>query len=314
MSNISQALRMRAGNTGAFSAESDVSSLLQYGREDRVTALRPTPPAPKDRPADDRERPPAPARAIEHPVRPPAAHDAPAPPGAPHKVASHVDAQARLVTGTSSTVSIEQYRKLAATLHDAQMESQLKTVMITSALPGEGKTLTAVNLALTLSESYARRVLVIDADLRGPSMHDAFAVSNTRGLGEALHDGGELTFVPVSERLVVLPAGTPGPAPLAGLTSARMAEIVKECSARFDWVLIDTPPIGVLTDAQVLARLVGAVLLVVGAGTTPADAVERAVAELGGSEAIFGLVLNRVEQRRIPSAHYYGHYKAARAR
>ena len=75
-------------------------------------------------------------------------------------------------------------------------------------------------------------------------------------------------------------------------------------------MLIDTPPIGVLPDAQVLVRLAGAVLFVVGAGTTPAATVERAIAELGGPDAIFGVLLNRVDERRIPSASYYGHYQA----
>ena len=86
-------------------------------------------------------------------------------------------------------MSLEQYRKLAAVLHEAQVQSQTKTVMITSALPHEGKTLTVVNLALTLTESYARRVLVIDADLRAPSLHTVFDISNQRGLSEALQDG-----------------------------------------------------------------------------------------------------------------------------
>src|SRR5688572_18400113 len=81
------------------------------------------------------------------------------------------DIEARLATGGLSAVPLEQYRRLAAALHEAQAESGLKTVMLTSASPREGKTLTAVNLALTLSESYARRVLLIDADLRGPSVH-----------------------------------------------------------------------------------------------------------------------------------------------
>ena len=91
-----------------------------------------------------------------------------------------------------------------------------------------------------------------------------------------------------------------------------MGEVLEECAARFDWVLIDTPPVGVLPDAQVLARLVGAVLFVIGAGSTPAATVERAVAELGGPDAIFGVVLNRVEERRIPDAGYYGRYRTAR--
>ena len=93
-----------------------------------------------------------------------------------------------------------------------------------------------------------------------------------------------------------------------------MAEVLEECAARFDWVLIDTPPVGVLPDAQVLARLVGEVILVIGAGSTPAAAVERAIAELGGPDAISGTVLNRVEERRIPDAGYYGQYRTSRQR
>src|SRR6266542_4256313 len=99
------------------------------------------------------------------------------------------DIQARLVTAGLNTVSLEQYRRLAASLHEEQVQSQLKTVMITSSLPREGKTLTLVNLALTLSESYARRVLVIDADLRWPGVHTVLDIPNDCGLSEALRDG-----------------------------------------------------------------------------------------------------------------------------
>jgi len=210
-------------------------------------------------------------------------------------------------------VSLEQYRRLAASLHEEQVQSQLKTVMITSSLPREGKTLTLVNLALTLSESYARRVLVIDADLRWPSLHTVLDIPNDRGLSEALRDGHqELPFIEVSGGLSALTAGMPGPTPLAGLTSNRMREVIDECAARFDWVLIDTSPVGVLPDAQVLARLIGAVIFVIAAGSTPAAAVERAIAELGGPDSIIGTVLNRVEQRWIPEADYYGQYGTSR--
>ena len=88
---------------------------------------------------------------------------------------------------------------------------------------------------------------------------------------------------------------------------------VNRCAARFDWVLIDTSPVGVLPDAQVLARLIGAVVFVIGAGSTPAAAVERAIAELGGPDAVIGTVMNRVEHRRIPEADYYGQYKTVPA-
>jgi protein-tyrosine kinase len=219
------------------------------------------------------------------------------------------DLAARLVTSTSSSVSLEQYRRLAAVLHEEQVERQLRTVMITSALPNDGKTLTAVNLALTLSESYARRVLVIDADLRWPSLHTVLGIPNESGLSEALsQERRDLPVLTLSAGLNVMTAGRPGPKPLAGLTSRRMAEVLQECAGRYDWVLMDTSPVGVLPDAQVLARLAGAVILVIGAGSTPAAAVERAVAELGGPDAILGTVLNRVEERRIPDSHYYGQY------
>jgi capsular exopolysaccharide synthesis family protein len=218
------------------------------------------------------------------------------------------DLRARLVTGEADAVSVEQYRRLAAALHEAQVERGLKTVMVTSALQAEGKTLTTANLGLTLSESYARRVLVIDADLRWPSLHAVFGIPNLRGLSEALIDDREgPEFVEVSSRLTVLTAGRPGPTPLASLTSARMGALLQDCAARFDWVLVDTSPVGLIPDGQVLARLIGAVILVINAGSTPSAAVERAVADLG-PECILGTVLNRVEEHRIPEAGYYSRY------
>jgi capsular exopolysaccharide synthesis family protein len=229
----------------------------------------------------------------------------------PHRPVPAPADEARLVTGHVSPVALEQYRRLAAALHDAQAEGGTKTIMLTSAVPHEGKTLTSVNLALTLSESYARRVLLIDADLRWPSVHTVLGLENTRGLTEVLVDESfDLPFVNVSERLTLLTAGSPGRTPLAGLSSPRMGALLEECSRRYDWVLLDTPPIGLLPDAQVLARLVGAVILVVGAGATPATTVERAVAEIG-QERIIGVVMNRVEGHQISEADYYGRYESA---
>jgi len=221
------------------------------------------------------------------------------------------DVQARLVSDGAGTVPLEQYRRLAATLHDVQQQQGLKTLMLTSALPGEGKTLTTVNLALTLSGSYDRRVLVIDADLRWPSVHRMLGVANDAGLSEALQsDRVELPVKQVLPRLSVLTAGRPDVTPLAGLTSARMASLVEQCASQFDWVLLDTPPVGLLPDAQLLARLTRAVVFVIGSGTTPASAVTRAVAELG-NDCIIGTVLNRLNERQIPQAGYYSRYYQA---
>ena len=295
MSHIDKALRVWEGTAVADDAEGDSKPqsayrLAQYPRERGAIDARPDVTA-----TTDAEVAPLPAFA----PRPQLA-----------RLPRNGDLHARLVSGDADPVSQEQYRRLAAALHDAQVARGLKTVMVTSALPGEGKTLTVVNLAMTLCESYARRVLVIDADLRWPSLHAMLGVPNVAGLSEALAaERCDLPVTEVSPRLSVMTAGQPGPAPLACLTSGRMGALLEECGSRFDWVLLDTSPVGLLPDGQVVSRLIGAVILVIHAGVTPAAAVERAVADLG-PDCILGTVLNRVEKHRIPDADYYAHYRA----
>ena len=173
MSRIDQALRIREVASGAAAPETGTnqsrgsSSLNQYPNEE-----------PDRHPLEE----PASPDSFEsaQPFRPASTSRRTATRRA--KLPNSADIQARLVTGALSTVSLEQYRRLAAVLHEDQVQRQLKTVMITSALPQEGKTLTLVNLALTLSESYARRVLVIDADLRWPGLHTVLDIPNDRGL------------------------------------------------------------------------------------------------------------------------------------
>jgi capsular exopolysaccharide synthesis family protein len=217
--------------------------------------------------------------------------------------------QNKLVLGTGiDPVAVEQYRRLAATLHDLQADKGVKTVLITSAVPHEGKTLSVVNLALTLSDAYRRRVLLIDADLRRPALHDVLGLPNRRGLHEALlAQNGALPLVQVSPLLAVLPAGQPDPNPIAGLASERMRALLAEGARAFDWVLLDAPPVMLLPDAGLLSKLIDGVVFVIGAGTTPFPMVERAIAELG-RDCIIGTVLNRVEEQTIPATGYYHQY------
>jgi capsular exopolysaccharide synthesis family protein len=206
--------------------------------------------------------------------------------------------------------AVEQYRRLAAALHHAQSERNVKVLMITSASPGEGKTLTATNLALTLSESYRRKVLLIDADLRRPSLHHIFDLPNVVGLSDALKSAGDekLSVIQVSPNLTVLPAGRPDPDPMGGLTSDRMRRIVQEAAARFEWVIIDTPPVGFLSDANLLVAMVDAALFVVRAGKSPYRLVQRALDNVG-RERILGVVLNAVEENvDVAGYYYYGYY------
>jgi protein-tyrosine kinase len=218
--------------------------------------------------------------------------------------------QSKLVTASAvGGAAVEQYRRLAATLHQAQNSSQIKVVMIASALPGEGKTLTAVNLALTLSESYARRVLLIDADLRRPTLHQIFQAPNGGGLREGLKPGNErqLKAFEVSPRLSLLPAGKPEPDPMSVLTSARMQQVIDDAAASFDWVVIDTPPVGLLADSHLLAAMVHVAVLVVQAGRTPFALIQRAIESLD-RERIIGVVLNLVENRALTPGGKYGQY------
>jgi protein-tyrosine kinase len=220
----------------------------------------------------------------------------------------------QLISPGNDPILLEQYRRLAAAVHELQVDRGLKTMMVTSALPREGKTLTVTNLALTLSGSYRRRVLLIDADLRRPSVHGVLKIANGKGLHEVLNSNVPvLPTVQVSPLLSVLTAGGPIDSPLAGLTSDRMKALLEHAAANFDWVLLDAPPVGLMPDAGLLAGITGASLLVIAAGVTPYKLVERAVAELG-RERIVGTVLNRIEDHNIPSTGHYESYYAGASR
>jgi protein-tyrosine kinase len=215
-----------------------------------------------------------------------------------------------IVHPDSPPVAVEQYRRLAALMHHAQQDRGLKTMMVASALAKEGKTLTAVNLALTLSESYRRRVLLMDADLRRPSVAERFGLLNLRGLTEALQapDDTRLEVVRLSPTLSVLPAGQPMSDPMHVLTSNRMRRIVEEARMAFDWVLLDSPPVALLTDANLMAAMVDGAILVVGAGETQFPSIQRAIDAIG-RERILGVILNRVGTIET-GEYYHGYYTA----
>jgi capsular exopolysaccharide synthesis family protein len=231
---------------------------------------------------------------------------------APFKSAPSLEGKL-VVSRDMRQATVEQYRRLGAALHELQVQHGLNTLAVTSALPREGKTLTITNLALTLSESFHQRVLLIDCDLRRPSVHEVLGIENEAGFADVERSGdGALPLVEMAPRLSVLTAGKAGASPMAQLTSDRAHAIIKDASARFDWVLLDAPPIGLLPDAQLIARLCENVLFVIAAGSTPYHLVQRGIAELG-PERIVGTVLNRVQGRTLPVSDYYDGYYAADA-
>ena len=204
-----------------------------------------------------------------------------------------------LVGPDVSAATGEPFRRLAASLLHGQRSGRLKVLMVTSAVPGEGKTLTTLNTALVLAETYRRRVLLIDADLRRPRLSEAAGLTGAEGLGEALKasDDRKIEVTQFSEYLSFLPAGKPDPQPLSGLTSARMQHLLEEAADRFDWVIVDTPPVAAGADPGLLGAIVDAIVLVIKAGQTPHPAVRHAIETLG-RDRIFGVVLNGVDEQQ----------------
>jgi receptor protein-tyrosine kinase len=214
----------------------------------------------------------------------------------------------KIVLGDQAdTGLVEQCRRVAAVLHHAQAQRGVRSVMVGSAVPAEGKTLTATNIALTLSHSFDRRVLLLDADLRRPSVHEMFGLPNDHGLVDNLRfpTSGRLPVHAVSRNLWVLTAGKPTSDPMSILVSDMMKQLLADATAQFDWVIIDTPPVAMIPDTNLLAGMIDSALLVISAGTTPYPLVKRAAAAIG-AEKILGVILNRDERGAL--AHEYGYY------
>jgi capsular exopolysaccharide synthesis family protein len=209
----------------------------------------------------------------------------------------HVDVQLAgktVVDQSISPVSREQYRRLAAALHHHSELTGLKVVMVTSAAVGEGKTLTAANLALTLSESYKKKVLLIDADLRRPAVQKIFRLDDGPGLSDGLIAKADrkMPVHRISSLLSVMTAGRPTADPIAGLTSDRMRRVLDEARDTFEWIIIDTPPVALLPDANLLGAMVDGAILVIQANGPSYQLVQRAVDAIG-RDKIVGTVLNR---------------------
>jgi capsular exopolysaccharide synthesis family protein len=183
----------------------------------------------------------------------------------------------------------------------------ITSLMITSSVPGEGKTLCVSYLALAISHVMDRRTLAVDADLRHPTLHKRFGLSNSVGLSNLIVDSFDIdrcvrdTDV---ENLKVLPAGPIPPNPAALLASERMKSLVEELESRFDLVLIDTPPLFPVSDAAIVNAYVTGSMLVVQAAATKRRLVQRAARVLGeGKGKLLGVILNHVEDA-LPSYVY----------
>lgn len=202
----------------------------------------------------------------------------------------------------------EAYRTLRTNIQFLGPDNPVKTIIVTSAEPGEGKTTSIINLAIVMSQSESK-VLLIDGDLRKPQIHKIFGISNQFGLTNILvtgldyKEGVSYTYV---EGLEILPAGIIPPNPSELLASNKMKQLLSEAGEDYDFVLIDTSPVVVVTDALILSTIVDGTVLVCASGQVSIDGAKRAKELLENVGAnIIGVILNKIPINRKSYSQYY---------
>jgi tyrosine-protein kinase Etk/Wzc len=216
----------------------------------------------------------------------------------------------RSMLHSSSMSSIaEAFRMVRSNIKFMAVDKSLQTIMVTSAGKGEGKSTTAANLAMALAQD-GRKVVIVDGDLRRPSVHKQFGVPNSQGLTNAIVGGIPLSELIVDvglENLSVLTAGPIPPNPAELLDSARFTHVVEELKEMFDIVVFDAPPVLGVADASVLAGRADGVVLVIAGGEVEKRAARRTTQMLLQARAhILGVVLNKVNDR--DRYYYYNYY------
>ena len=206
------------------------------------------------------------------------------------------------------SLSAEPYRSLRTSIKFSLIDKPIKTIVVTSSLAGEGKSTVVVNLAYSLSQDGAR-VLVIDCDLRKPSIHENFLLANEKGLTDVLFGKSDLKGVTkkIEDSLFLITAGTILPNPAEILGSKEMENLIKELKINFDYIIIDTPPILPVSDTLLLVSKADATLIVVKARKTKEKMVKESYERLIEAKAnVIGTVLN--ESDKSLDNKYCGNY------
>jgi capsular exopolysaccharide synthesis family protein len=203
----------------------------------------------------------------------------------------------------------EQYRNLRTKILQAGERMQMRAIVVTSAGIAEGKTLTALNLAWLLAQTEGVRALLIDSDLRRPCANDYLGIDAPAGLSEVL--GGQLNLEDAIVRLEpaglhLLPGGRPRDDVAELLSGPSYERILKEVRRMFDYIIIDAPPLGIFTDANVLMSRADGGILVVRAGKTRYSTVDKLLEQMP-RERLLGVVLNRTDEQPEASSYYYSH-------
>lgn len=216
----------------------------------------------------------------------------------------------QLATLDALSSVVEAYRMLRTSLLLSTAGKPPRTILLTSSQPGEGKTTTAINTAISMAQ-LGSSVLLIDADMRRPTIHKTFKLNHVRGLSTYLAGNGDIdnliTRLPMPN-LSVLTAGPIPPNPAELISSERMREMLRILSARYDHIIIDSPPLITVTDPVILSTMVDGSMLVVQSGRSTKELIRRARQELAGVNArVFGVILNNVDIMRDGYDEYYYH-------
>jgi capsular exopolysaccharide synthesis family protein len=223
----------------------------------------------------------------------------------------HLDPDVNVFFNSSlSEHGAEQFRTLRSRLYQLRGTQQLRTVLVTSSVPGEGKTFVTNNLAQAIVRQPDRRVLMIDADLRCSRLHIPLGAPSTPGLTDYLRgEADEMAVIQHGQEgnLCFIPGGKEVKNPSELLSNGKMKILLDRVTPVFDWVILDSPPCLPVADASVLADLVDGVLMIVRAASTPAETAQRARQELQGRN-LLGVVLNAVEEVHAYGTYYYSGY------
>ena len=218
-------------------------------------------------------------------------------------------ADSHLVSLTDqASLGAEKFRFLGVRLRQLRQARSLKKLLITSTVPEEGKTMICANLAISLAQRRSQKVLLLEGDLRRPTLSTRFGFPDLPGLSESLQGGGDpvprLCYFEQAG-LWFMPAGRPPNNPLDLMQSPRLAEIMDQLTEWFDWILIDSPPIAPLADASVWMRLADGILMVVREGKTQKRQLRRGLQKLDQAKML-GVVLNG--SNNVDRDNYYQRY------
>ncbi|MBU0543790.1 MAG: CpsD/CapB family tyrosine-protein kinase [Proteobacteria bacterium] len=196
----------------------------------------------------------------------------------------------------SSSIVSEQFRKLRTYLFRPSLENKPKTILVTSSFSGDGKSLIAINLAITIAVELHSHAMLVDCDLRNPTLSRWFGMTESKGLSDYLlgyYDLPDLLVKTQIDKLSLLTGGSTQDNPVELIASKRMETLVDELKSRYNdrYIILDSSPVLATTEPSVLDRMVDGIIFVVRAGETPRESVQQAVKMLG-KEKIIGVVLN----------------------